>query len=347
MIISPIDGKYEFLTEQGKVYKLKKNNIIYFTALKDSISVWDLDQHIGIFKTIKFNSLSKNSLCKVESAYPALTPRNYNGNFTINTQNGELCVLNYTDIDTYLAGVVEAEAGPNAPYEFYKSQAIISRTYLLEIINREGKQKYILGDDVNHQVFKGVSTKNELILQAVQHTNDLVIIDTLQRLITAAFHSNSGGQTLNSEDVWLSSTSYLKGTPDPFSLDQRNTFWQDSILLSDWYKYLENNGIIIDSIDTDSLTFLQKNRLKYLEIKNDTIPLRKIREDFKLRSTWFSLIPKGNYLFIEGRGYGHGVGLSQEGGMEMARQNYSFLDIIHFYYKNVKVVNYKLVFANL
>ncbi|MBQ4231223.1 MAG: hypothetical protein II671_06705, partial [Salinivirgaceae bacterium] len=49
--------------------------------------------------------------------------------------------------------------------------------------------------------------------------------------------------------------------------------------------------------------------------------------------------PGGKVLEFIGYGYGHGVGLSQEGAMEMARRNYSFLDIINFYYKGVRVVN--------
>ncbi|HCC28732.1 MAG TPA: stage II sporulation protein D, partial [Marinilabiliales bacterium] len=57
--------------------------------------------------------------------------------------------------------------------------------------------------------------------------------------------------------------------------------------------------------------------------------------------------PEGNYILIKGRGYGHGVGLSQEGAMQMARQNYSFIDIINFYYKDIKVVDYKQIIPTL
>jgi stage II sporulation protein D len=42
---------------------------------------------------------------------------------------------------------------------------------------------------------------------------------------------------------------------------------------------------------------------------------------------------------MKGRGYGHGVGLSQEGAMNMSRQGYSYADIIKFYYTNVIIMN--------
>jgi stage II sporulation protein D len=342
LIISPIEGKYLFVTDKGGDYKLKKNNIVYFTIIRDSISVWDHEQHLGIFKWIEFTGTARVNAFKIESALPSLSPRYYEGDLRITAGNNELEIENRVPIESYLAGVVESESGPNALYEFYKTQAIISRTYLLAHILKQGQEDYKIGDDVNHQVYKSMSLQNPLIKQAVTHTNGLVIVDTLNQLITATFHSNSGGQTLNSEEVWLSETSYLKGTTDPFSLEQRNTYWQDTILVTDWLRYLAENGVDIsdDTAKIDNLYFEQDIRKKYYAYKQDTVPLRKIRADFKLRSTWFSIKPEGNYIIITGKGYGHGVGLSQEGAMQMARQNYSFIDIINYYYKNVKVINY-------
>jgi stage II sporulation protein D len=345
IILSPIDGRYQFTTDNNKQIKIKKNAIIYFSLVGDSISVWDLNEHLGVFSHIEFLGIGRNNAFKIEPAYPALTSRIYEGDLTLSVENKVLKVNNTVPIESYLAGVVEAESGPNAPFEFYKSQAVISRTYLLELIGRQGESNYKLVDDVSHQVYKGMSLKNPLIKQAVLHTSGLVIIDSTNQLITATFHSNSGGQTLNSEDVWLSATSYLKGTKDPFSLNQRNTNWTDTITVDKWLNYLKDQGFELnnETAKTDNLYFDQPTRLKYYRFNGDTIPLRKIREDFKLRSTWFSFKPEGNIIIVSGRGYGHGVGLSQEGAMQMARENYSFLDIINFYYKNVKVVHFNQI----
>jgi stage II sporulation protein D len=245
-------------------------------------------------------------------------------------------------MDSYLAGVVEAESGPNAPFEFYKAQAIISRTYLLALIVRQGIDNYKISDDVNHQVYKGMSLKNPKIKQAVMHTSGLVIVDTSNSLITAAFYSNSGGYTENSEDVWSSRKYYLRAKEDSFSLNQRNTTWQDSISTVEWFNYLASNGIDVSSniAKIDNLYYTQEHRKKYYKYGNDSIPLKKIRKDLKLRSTWFSITSKDDYVIFDGRGYGHAVGLSQEGAMQMARQNYSFVDIINFYYQGVKIINY-------
>jgi stage II sporulation protein D len=43
---------------------------------------------------------------------------------------------------------------------------------------------------------------------------------------------------------------------------------------------------------------------------------------------------------LQGKGYGHGVGLSQEGAIKMVKLGYSYIDILRFYYNNVNVVKY-------
>ena len=300
----------------------------------------DSDKHIGIFSTAKFIGTGKTNIIKAESVYPALKERRYEGDLFLEVENNALLIKNLVNIDSYLAGVVEAEAGPNAPYEFYKTQAIISRTYLYEHIHREGSS-YKIGDDVNFQVYKGMSVQNPSIKQAVIHSRGLVIVDSLNQLITAVFHSNSGGTTANSEDVWLTSRSYLKQTDDPFSLNQRNSQWRDSVKTEEWLDYFAQQGFDInhDSVKNDVTNITQSNRIKYIKFDNDTLHCKRVRSKFKLRSAWFTAKLNGNFVVLEGRGYGHGVGLSQEGAMQMARQNYSFLDIINYYYKNVKVIH--------
>ena len=42
---------------------------------------------------------------------------------------------------------------------------------------------------------------------------------------------------------------------------------------------------------------------------------------------------------VSGRGYGHGVGMSQYGAMEMAKQGYNYIDIITHYYSGVEIMN--------
>lgn len=341
LVFSTEEGKYSLVADNRLLMRLKKNAIIYFTIVGKRISVWDQDEHLGIFDELYLTAASRKSIFKIEPAVPSLKARTYDGDLKVTALNGNLKAENYVDVNDYLSGVVESEAGPKAPYEYYKTQAIISRTYLYSLIWRDGVETYSLMDDVSHQVYLNRCHRNSLIRQAVSHTTDLIIVDSTNNPISAVFHSNSGGQTANSEDVWLSSTPYLKSVIDTFSIGQHNYVWKDTVSVDRWVKYLKLNGISItdNASRTANLYYNPSARERCYRYMTDTIPLKKIRADFGFKSAWFSIKPNGNVLEFTGRGYGHGVGLSQEGAMEMARRNYSFLDIVNFYYRGVKVVN--------
>ena len=146
---------------------------------------------------------------------------------------------------------------------------------------------------------------------------------------------------MNSEDVWSSKKSYLKSVVDTFCRNQVHSNWIDTISIKDWITYLDTTGFEITqkTFNNDSLTFIQEHRKKYYRINGDSILLTKIRSDFNLKSTFFSINPNNDNLILKGTGYGHGVGLCQEGAMQMARYGYSYSDIINFYYKDVSIIN--------
>jgi stage II sporulation protein D len=66
-----------------------------------------------------------------------------------------------------------------------------------------------------------------------------------------------------------------------------------------------------------------------------------MRTDLNLRSAFFTLSVEGDSITIHGRGYGHGVGLCQEGAMVMADNGYTFKQIIDFYYTRVRIADIK------
>ena len=75
---------------------------------------------------------------------------------------------------------------------------------------------------------------------------------------------------------------------------------------------------------------------------NFSIPLMQIRTDLDLRSSFFSVRVEGDSVILTGRGYGHGVGLCQEGAMVMASKGYDYRKIIGFYYKGVVLKNFSI-----
>jgi len=92
--------------------------------------------------------------------------------------------------------------------------------------------------------------------------------------------------------------------------------------------------------DNALLNFDHPVRVINYKAGNFLIPFNQIRTELGLRSSFFSVKVKGDSVILNGRGYGHGVGLCQEGAMVMASKGFDYMKIIGFYYKGVSVKNF-------
>jgi stage II sporulation protein D len=167
----------------------------------------------------------------------------------------------------------------------------------------------------------------------------MVIVTPDSNIIISAFHSNCGGETSPSEYVWPSKQSYLVKVTDPWCLKSRNASWGKVIPAKSWIDMLTRNGYTGPSDSTAKFDFNQTSRAQDYETGSFRLPFSRIRNELDLRSAWFSLKADGDSIKLTGRGYGHGVGLCQEGAMVMAGKGYSYNDIITFYYPGVRIIN--------
>ena len=182
--------------------------------------------------------------------------------------------------------------------------------------------------------------KSVLIKEAALETNGIVIVDSDINLIVATFYSNCGGETAKSEEVWREKLYYLRTVKDTFCLNENNAVWTKNIPKYKWKNYLITNGFPKENLNDEcGLEYFQNYREQFFEDQNVQIPFTKIRSDFRLKSAQFNVIPNGDFVKLEGKGFGHGVGLCQEGAMKMAKTGYSYIDILHFYYKNVHMIH--------
>jgi stage II sporulation protein D len=310
----------------------------------DSILLKTFEHTIGKFASIKFFAKENPSSFKIKAVLPESKLRIYDDDMevTLSADRKQFLLVNRVDLEKYIGGVVESESGTKTSIEYYKLQSILCRTYLLANLNRHIADGYQVCDDVHCQAYLSKCKESE-IAQAVTATKGLVVVDNDLNLITAAFHSNCGGQTVNSQDVWSISTGYLKSVKDTFCLHQPHARWQRTIPLEDWKSYLQlkHKYPVDDTIKMNTASnFSQFNgRAIFFVDKDLKIPLKVIRADFQLKSTYFSVEQKGDNIVFNGRGYGHGVGLCQEGAMKMAKLKYSYKSILSYYYKDVHLVD--------
>jgi stage II sporulation protein D len=181
---------------------------------------------------------------------------------------------------------------------------------------------------------------------AVTETKNKIIVDSASNIIIAAYHNNCGGETAAAEDVWSKPLPYLQPVQDPFCRNSLHASWEKKISLKDWLNYLQKKKpatICTDIATISDTTFCHfpAKREALLSFPNVAISSRSIRDDWRFRSAYFTINQSGDTLIFNGRGFGHGVGLCQEGAMQMAKYGYSYQEIINFYYKNVFIVDDK------
>ena len=339
--ISADAGIYSVWAEGIEIATTSTTPLLKISYVNDSIEVKTFEAIIGRYKKIKITSTDAIKSLRIKLILPERKPRIYEDNLWVRVEAENLTLINELSLDNYISGVVQAEAGKRAYQEFYKVQAILARTFALSHLQKHATEGFSLCDHTHCQAYIGKTTELS-IMKAVSETRDKVAVDDNLNLIEAAFHSNSGGQTANSEDVWGSRLSYLRSVNDTFSVKMPNARWERKMAKEDWISYLKikHHYPVQDSNALwQAINFKQDSRKPYLEANNVRVALKSVRTDLQLKSTFFTIIPQGDTLLFKGRGFGHGVGMCQEGAMRMAKMGYSYTQVINFYYQNIQLID--------
>jgi stage II sporulation protein D len=337
--ILPLNSDFDIYLDGVKTSNLVINSIYNIAIDEDSLLLSLELTPIRKAKNIIIKGFEGCSF-KVKSTSPTLNQKVVEQTLSFRSYNCRIQFINTIDIESYVSGVVEAEVGNKQPLEYYKVQATICRTYVLAHLSRHERDGFNVCDKEHCQVFKGKSLGNYDIILATQQTENSVLVDENLNLIVAAFHSNCGGQTISSADVWNKAQPYLIPTRDTFCINSKNAFWEKEINKTIWNRYIKKKFPNLDENDYPrSFSFEQPYRKKEFTAGNIHIPLKDIRSDLGLKSTYFSIEDAGETLVFRGKGYGHGIGLCQEGAIRMAKTGYSYSDIIHFYFRNVTIIN--------
>ena len=258
---------------------------------------------------------------------------NYYGHLMITSIKDVLTLVNELSLEQYLPGVIKAEVGYLNHPEFLKSMAVISRTYAVKNSYKHEGENFHLCNRTHCQVYTGRVNEYD-IKRSINETQGQILVDTGMHLIDAVYHSNSGGHTSPSKWVWDKEIAYLSGVNDSFSSNGNNYFWQAKISKEEWNSLLINKGIQSKEIYTEQLS-----RKEFID-GGKKLKMVHVREHFGLRSAYFKIEENKDKMIITGRGYGHGVGLSQEGAYYMAINGYTYDDILFHYYSEVTLTSF-------
>ncbi|MEB3196992.1 MAG: SpoIID/LytB domain-containing protein [Candidatus Sericytochromatia bacterium] len=268
-------------------------------------------------------------------------PRWYRGNLELRAGNTGLVVINRTDLENYLNGVVPSEMSATWPMEALSCQAIAARSYALANLNKHGRRGYDVCDTDECQVYRGVGIEAASTNQAVAGTRGIVLMQN-GRVLPAFFHASSGGYTENSEDVWIQKLDHIRAVPD-YDQNSPHFTWYKNVPAATLANRLANRGVRVGGLrELQPVSRSYSGRVRTVRVVGTlgtaTISGETLRTAAGLASTLFNLAPRGHAngkpteFAFAGRGWGHGLGMSQWGARRLAEGGYSASQILSHYY---------------
>ncbi|WPX09043.1 stage II sporulation protein D [Anaerocellum danielii] len=301
---------------------------------------------------------------KIRATSTALQSKNQKNDIFINLLRKNKNRIEKILLEEYVIGVVAAEMPAEFNLEALKAQAVASRTYAARKIvgkalhNGYEEKKVYLCDDFSHcQAYIDVSEMKQKwgkdfekyyskIRKAVDQTKGQVLVYK-GRIIDSLYHAASGGKTEDAKEVFGRNIPYLKSVVSrgeeacpKFSGEFYYTYDEFIERLKSYFP-----GLRIDSSNISSqikvVERTSTGRVKTVKVGNTILNGNQFRNVFGLYSTEFWIYPDKRGLRIHTRGYGHGLGMSQWGANNLARQGKNYKQILLYYYQNVKICRLK------
>lgn len=268
-----------------------------------------------------------------QEGYIWIGDRWYRGDARLLVTGNGLSAINHVDIEDYLYSVVGAEMIASWHIEALKAQAVAARSYALHKQAESRSQPYDVDTTTATQVYKGLKGEASSTQRAVQETAGEVMVYQ-GKIILAVFHSSSGGHTENVEDIWSSPLPYLRGVVD-YDLNAPVYQWTKSFSRAQLSALVGGVGTI------QSMTPVRttpQGRIVTMQVTGDRgtrqVSGAQLRSALGLRSRLFTVSATGSGFVVRGRGFGHGVGLSQWGAKALAEKGFNYRQILGHYYPN-------------
>ena len=243
-------------------------------------------------------------------------------------------------LEDYLVSVLAGEMPASYPMEALKAQAIAARSYIVWKLPRfggsgcsRGAQADVCTDSKHCMAYRSdaqmregwgesYEEKHEKLLRAVQETAGQILLYD-GRPAQALFHAASGGRTEDAQEVWGTAYPYLQSVESEGEQGQTaQVRLSKSKLAQKLNAAFEGAGLTAANIE------------RQFSIRSVT---GSGRAELGLRSAGFTIAFEGDDAILTTNGFGHGVGLSQEGAQNMAENGADCEEILLHYYTGVTI----------
>lgn len=304
----------------------------------------------GLFKPVVIRCTDAFKL--VRAGVPATSNYNYSGSLYVRAVGAELEAVNIVDLTTYLRGVVPSEVYREWPMETLKTQAVAARTYavyhLIYARRFSSDRIWDVDDTINFQAYTGTSLVSDKTDLAISSTEGQ-ILTFRGNVIQAFYHADSGGQTEDALSVWSQAIPFTVARPEAPEVQVAKSVWERNFSLAAMENELRAAGLLekgksLKSIVIPVVGRSPSGRVKSMAMidssgQHKTMPMsifRKVAGQMPSPLFYLEKDPKSaRSILIKGVGFGHGVGMSQQGAAALAGQKaWDYKQILGYYYLN-------------
>lgn len=292
-----------------------------------------------------------------EPAAPETAAVHHDRDVTLTIQDGD--TTEQMTLERYLTGVVRGEMPASFEMEALRAQAAAERSYVYYQLAAGRKDAHpdadfctdhtccsaYLSETAAREKWGGdFAPWNTRVEQAVSDTDGQVVLYN-GRPILAVFHSSSAGRTAAAGDVWSGDLPYLVSVDSPEGEETVPNYYstvtftaaeaKEKLLTAypelklsgtpdRWFGAAAENG---------------SGRVETVSVGGTDIEGTELRRIFGLRSACFTVAADSESVTFRVTGYGHGVGMSQYGANQLAREGKTWQEILEWYYTGATVGN--------
>ena len=292
-----------------------------------------------------------------EPAAPETAAVHHDRDVTLTIQDGD--TTEQMTLERYLTGVVRGEMPASFEMEALRAQAAAERIYVYYQLAAGRKDAHpdadfctdhtccsaYLSETAAREKWGGdFAPWNTRVEQAVSDTDGQVVLYN-GRPILAVFHSSSAGRTAAAGDVWSGDLPYLVSVDSPEGEETVPNYYstvtftaaeaKEKLLAAHpelklsgtpdrWFGAAAENG---------------SGRVETVSVGGTDIEGTELRRIFGLRSACFTVAADSESVTFRVTGYGHGVGMSQYGANQLAREGKTWQEILEWYYTGATVGN--------
>ncbi|MCC6262017.1 MAG: SpoIID/LytB domain-containing protein [Bryobacterales bacterium] len=268
---------------------------------------------------------------------------NLRGSLKVWVQDGELEVEAALPREEYVKAVLAGEGGGMRGTEALRALAVAIRSYAFANAGRHKSEGFDFCDTTHCQDLRLVE-RHAALDRAVEDTAyELLWHDGAP--VPAYHHADSGGRTESAQAVWgAKAPPRMEGRVDPYSTVPAPLAWSARLSKSEIARALNAEGIAIHGEPAVAIrTRTRSGRAARLLVAGREIPASDFRFAIgrqlgwqRIRSDLYEVRDDDAFLRFDGKGSGHGVGLSQRGAVEMARQGADYRRILAFYFPGAR-----------